>query len=158
MRLWIDRLSVFCLLLAASRPLAAQGRPIQVEGAKNLAFGILLAGTPLSVARTDPVGAGQINVAAQPNAQIILQLSPPSVMNGPAGATLPISFSANDAGYSPIGVITSQTAFDPRSSAVVLTNTRNGRGTVYVGGTAQPSASQRPGNYTGVITLTVAYP
>ena len=97
-------------------------------------------------------------MAAQPKHPIILQLALPAVMSGPAGATLPISFSANDGGYSALGTINSQTAFDPRNSAVVITNTSNGRGTVYVGGTAQPAANQQPGNYTGVITLTVAYP
>ena len=104
------------------------------------------------------MGAGQFNVTAQPKHPIILQLTLPAVMNGPAGATLPISFSANDAGYSALGSISSQTAFDPRSSAVVITNTSNGRGTVYLGGTAQPASNQQPGNYTGVITLTVVYP
>jgi hypothetical protein len=110
------------------------------------------------VLRTDPVRAGQINLSAQPQSQIILQLTLPTSMTGPLGATLPIVFGANDAGFSAHGAIGSQVAFDPRSSTVVITNSQNGRGSVYIGGTAQPVFNQAPGTYTGVITLTVAYP
>lgn len=146
------------LLLAAAPPLLAQGRPIRVEGIKPLAFGQILAGAPVPVLRTDPVRAGQINLSAQPQTQIILQLALPAAMTGPLGATLPIVFGANDAGFSPQGAIGNQTAFDPRNATVVITNAQNGRGSVFVGGTAQPAFNQPPGSYTGVITLTVAYP
>jgi hypothetical protein len=146
------------LLLAAAPTLLAQGRPIRVEGVKPLAFGQILAGAPVPVLRTDPVRAGQINLSAQPQSQIILQLTLPAAMTGPLGATLPIAFGPNDAGFSALGAITNQAAFDPRSSVVVITNSQNGRGSVYVGGTAQPAFNQAPGTYTGVITLTVTYP
>lgn len=146
------------LLLLGATPLLAQGRPIRVESAKPLAFGQILAGAPVVVLRTDAVRAGQINLAAQPQSQIILQLTLPASMTGPLGATLPIVFGANDAGFSSLGSIGSQVAFDPRNSTVVITNSQNGRGSVYVGGTAQPAFNQAPGTYTGVITLTVTYP
>ena len=146
------------LLLAGAPPLLAQGRPIRVEGIKPLAFGQMLAGAPVSILRTDPARAGQINLSAQPQSQIILQLTLPTAMTGPLGATLPIVFGVNDAGFSALGAITGQTAFDPRTSTVVITNSQNGRGSVYVGGTAEPAFNQAPGTYTGVITLTVAYP
>ena len=151
------RLTV-ALLLGGAAPLLAQGRPIRVEGIKPLAFGSILAGAPVVVGRADPVRAGQINLSAQPQSPIILQLALPTAMTGPLGATLPIAFGANDAGFSAQGVITNQTAFDPRNSTVVITNAQNGRGSVYLGGTAQPAFNQAPGTYTGVITLTVAYP
>ena len=154
----VGRLLLLPLLaLFAAAPLAAQ-RPIQVEGIKNLAFGLLLAGTPVSVVRTAPVRAGQVNITAQPKSPIIIQISLPASMSGPAGATLPLSFGANDAGYSALGSISSQVAFDPRNSTVVLTNTSNGRGTLFLGGTASPAFNQQPGTYTGTITITVAYP
>ncbi|HEU4829169.1 MAG TPA: DUF4402 domain-containing protein, partial [Gemmatimonadales bacterium] len=120
--------------------------------------GQILGGAPAIVLRTDPVRAGQINLAAQPQSQIILQVSVPASMTGPLGATLPIVFGANDAGFSAEGAIGNQTAFDPRAATVVITNARNGRGSVFLGGTAQPAFNQPPGTYTGVITLTVAYP
>ena len=152
------RLMLVLLLLASAAPLVAQGRPIRVEGIKPLAFGQILGGAPAIVLRTDPVRAGQINLAAQPQSQIILQVSVPASMTGPLGATLPIAFGANDAGFSAQGAIGNQTAFDPRGSTVVITNSQNGRGSVFLGGTAQPAFNQPPGTYTGMITLTVAYP
>lgn len=149
---------ILALLCAGAPPLLAQGRPIRVEGIKPLAFGQILGGAPAVVVRTDPVKAGQINLSAQPQSAIILQLTLPSSMTGPLGATLPIVFGANDAGFSAQGAIGSQTAFDPRNSTVVITNSQNGRGSVFIGGTAQPAFNQAPGTYSGVITLTVAYP
>lgn len=157
MRIPVGRLLFVPLLLGCVGPLMAQ-RPIQVDGIKNLAFGLLLAGAPTSVPRTDPVRAGQVNITAQPKSSIIIQISLPASMSGPGGATLPLAFGPNDAGYSALGAIGSQVAFDPRNSTVVLTNTSNGRGTLYLGGTASPAFNQQPGNYTGTITITVAYP
>ncbi|HLS46978.1 MAG TPA: DUF4402 domain-containing protein [Gemmatimonadales bacterium] len=143
--------------LAGAPALAAQGRPIRVDGIKPLAFGTIVAGTPVSVSRTDPVRAGQIDLTAQPKHPIIVQLSLPAAMNGPLGATMPLSFGANDGGFAAQGAINAQTAFDPRTT-LVITNSQNGRSSVYLGGTTQPSFNQPPGTYTGVITLTVAYP
>ena len=71
---------MLALLLAAAPPLLAQGRPIRVEGVKPLAFGPILGGAPMAVLRTDPVRAGQINLSAQPQSPIILQLSLPAAM------------------------------------------------------------------------------
>ena len=152
------RLAAILALLAVAAPAAAQGRPIRVDGVKPLAFGLLLPGVATTVLRTDPVRAGQFNISAQPNSQIILQLALPTVMTGPAGRTIPLTFGANDAGFSANEVIGSQQAFDPRVTTVVLTNTKNGRGSVYLGGTAQPALNQQPGAYSAVITLTIAYP
>ena len=152
------RLAAFMALIAAAAPAAAQGRPIRVEGVKPLAFGVLLPGVATTVLRTDAIRAGQLNIAAQPQSQIILQLSLPTVMTGPSGRTIPLTFAANDAGFSASESITSQQGFDPRLPTVVITNTKNGRGSVYLGGRAQPAANQQPGNYSAVITLTIAYP
>ena len=152
------RLAAFVALVTAAVPADAQGRPIQVAGVKPLAFGVLLPGIGTTVLRNDAVRAGQFNIVAQPNSQIILQLTLPTVLTGPAGRTIPLTFSANDAGFSASESIASQQGFDPRVATVVLTNTKNGRGSVYLGGSAQPSASQQPGSYSAVITLTIAYP
>ena len=76
---------LLALLCTGASPLLAQGRPIRVEGVKPLAFGQILAGAPVAVLRTDPVKAGQINLSAQPQSQIILQLTLPSSMTGPLG-------------------------------------------------------------------------
>lgn len=158
MRLLVGRLIAVVAIAATPCSLAAQARPIRVDGVKGLTFGVLLGGLPMSIARNDPVRAGQFNLSAQPKSPIILQLTLPSAMTGPAGATIPLVFGGGDAGFSAQESISNQQAFDPRASAVVITNASNGRGSVYLGGTAQPAANQRPGSYTGTITLTVTYP
>ena len=78
----------------------------------------------------------------------------PVVMTGPAAATLPLQFLGSDAGYSQLQSIGSQIGFDPKQP-FVITFSQNGRGSVFLGGTAQPSPTQRAGSYTATITLTV---
>src|SRR5438094_502828 len=78
----------------------------------------------------------------------------PVVMTGPAGATLPLLFGGSDAGYSQSQSIGSQIGFDPKQP-FVITFSQNGRGSVFLGGTAQPVPTQRAGSYTATITLTV---
>jgi hypothetical protein len=77
-------------------------------------------------------------------------------MTGPAGATLPLAFGGNDAGFSVSQSVNNQVAFDPRTP-YQPTLSNNGRGSVFLGGTANPSVGQRAGNYTGTITLTVVF-
>jgi hypothetical protein len=148
---------VLGLATLCASPLAAQGRKIRVDGVRPLSFGQLLAGAPATVLRTDPANSGQFDLRAQNSDQVILTFSLPSSMSGPAGASLPLSFSGSDAGFSTAGSIGSQVAFDPRQS-YVATMSKQGRGSVFLGGTATPAFNQRPGAYSATITLTVMYP
>lgn len=146
------------LVLAGATALPAQrrGRPIRARGVRALAFGTLLPGVPQPVARTDPLRSGQFDVTGRRFSSVQLSFSLPSVMNGPAGATLPLSFSSNDAGYSVSQSVTAQVGFDPRAP-FTATLSHNGRGSVFLGGTARPLPTQRPGSYNGTVTLTVVY-
>ena len=72
-------------------------------------------------------------------------------------AAMPLSFGASDAGYSQSQSIGSQVTFDPRTSFIASTLNQQGRGSVFLGGTANPTTNQRAGSYTATITLTVAY-
>ena len=85
-----------------------------------------------------------------------LSFTLPSALSGPSGATLPLSYTAGDAGYSTNGNIGSQVAFDPRTS-FTTTLSNAGRGSVFLGCTARPAANQRAGSYSAVLTLTVVY-
>ena len=143
--------------MLAVHPASAQGRKIRVDGVRPLAFGSLLGGTPVTVLRTDPANSGQFDLAAQNSDVVILTFSLPSSMSGPSGASLPLSFSGSDAGFSPSQAISAQVTFDPRQS-YVATMSQQGRGSVFLGGTATPAFNQRPGAYSATITLTVMYP
>lgn len=144
---------IFCLALTfgASRSVAAQ---ITVRGVRGLAFGTVVPGIPGQVLRTDPVKSGQFEIQGPFLTFIRLTFTLPTVLNGPLGATMPLSFAANDAGYSISNAIGNQTAFNPAQSYQSLIWI-GGRSGVWLGGRVAPIAGQRAGNYTGTVVLSV---
>lgn len=134
-------------------PSVAQ-RPLTVQGTTSLAFGSLLAGVNKSVLRTDPINSGQFSISGPKSVNVLLTFTLPATMTGPAGATLPLSFGSNDGGWSPPQQIGAQTGFDPRLPYTAPLD-QNGKVSVFLGGTANPTANQKAGSYTGTITLTV---
>jgi len=143
------------LLVATVPPaLGAQGKPLNVTGVRSLTFGVVFPGVPRVVLRTDAANAGQFDIGHAKFSPIQITFALPAVMTGPAGATMPLVFGANDAGYSSPETITSQVGFDPRVPYATALD-KNGRAAVFIGGRAQPLSSQRAGNYTATITMTV---
>jgi hypothetical protein len=144
------------LLFLVHAPLLAQGRPLTVTGTRDLTFGTVIPGVGQPVLRTNPVQSGEFRLRGEKNTAVQFTFVLPVSMAGPAGATLPLSFGATDAGFSASESITSQVGFDPRAAATgQLSN--NGRGSIYLGGTANPGPAQRAGAYSATITLTVSY-
>ncbi len=142
------------LTAAIFAPLAGQ-RPLTVTGIQPLAFGTLIPGIPSQVLRTDPAKSGRFDVGGPHDTQGQVTFTLPSVLTGPAGATLPLAFGGSDAGYSQSQNIGSQVAFDPMQP-FVITFSGQGRGSVFLGGTASPAPTQPAGSYTGTITLNLA--
>jgi hypothetical protein len=135
-------------------PLVAQGKPLTVTGIRGVMFGAVLPGVPRVVLRTDPANSGQFDIKG-PKGNVLLSFVLPLTMTGPAGAQMPLTFGASDAGYSQTQAIGSQVGFDPKQSfTAVIPN--NGRASVFVGGTALPATNQRAGAYTATIILNVA--
>ena len=129
-------------------------RPLTVQGTRSLSFGTLLAGVNKSVLRTDPINGGQLDISGPKNVQVLLTFTLPASMTGPVGATLPLSFGSTDGGWSPPQQVGTQVSFDPRLPFTAPLD-QNGKVSVYLGGTAKPTANQKAGSYTGTITLTV---
>jgi hypothetical protein len=129
-------------------------RPLTVQGTHSINFGTLLAGVNKSVLRTDALNGGQFSISGPKNVNVSLTFTLPATMAGPAGATLPLSFGSNDGGWSPPQQIGTQTGFDPRVPYTAPLD-QNGKVSVFLGGTAKPTANQKAGSYTGTITLTV---
>jgi hypothetical protein len=127
---------------------------ISVRAMRGLSFGTVVPGVPSHVLRTDPVNSGQFEIQGPFLTFIRLTFTLPSVLNGPSGATMPLSFATNDAGYSISNSIGSQTAFDPHQSYTTLIWI-GGRSGVFLGGTVSPIPSQRAGNYSATVVLTV---
>lgn len=135
-------------------PLQAQAKPLTVTGARGLTFGAVLPGVPRVVSRTDPANSGQYDIRGPNRNQMVLAFVLPVAMTGPAGALMPLSFGASDAGYSQSQTIGSQVGFDPKQP-FTATLSISGRGSVFVGATANPATNQRAGAYTATLTLTV---
>lgn len=145
------------LALAGGAELAAQGgRPVRVNGVRPLAFGTVLPGIPRTILRTDPAGSGEFDIRGDRFSPVELTFTLPTQMTGPGGAAMPVAFGGNDGGFSETESIASQVGFDPRQPFLAQLS-KNGKASVFLGGTANPAASQRAGSYTGVVALTVAY-
>jgi len=140
------------LLLGA--PLVAQGHPLTVTGVRGLTYGTVLPGVARIILRTDPANSGQFDIRGPNRSQVLLSFVLPAAMVGPSGALMPLSFGAGDAGYSQSQLIGSQVGFDP-SQPFTATLSNNGRGSVFVGGRANPATNQRAGGYTATLTLNV---
>jgi hypothetical protein len=151
---WIVISGIACAGSGLATPLAAQGRPLTITGARNLAFGAVLPGVPRVVARTDPASSGQFDIRGANRGQVLLSFVLPLSMTGPAGALMPLTFGSGDAGYSQSQAIGSQIGFDPKQP-FTATLSNNGRGSVFMGATANPPTNQRAGAYTATIVLTV---
>ncbi len=119
-----------------------------------MAFGVVIKGVASSVSPNDPVKSGEWTFTAAIGKTIQIAMTLPNRLNGPAGATMPITFGATDGvavGTAPTSV---PVTFDPRvahnfnlvTSATVL---------VFLGGRVTPAAGQTTGNYSNTVILTV---
>src|SRR5438105_14951696 len=104
----------YALLLSATAvvPLAGQ-RPLTVTGIQSLTFGTLIPGIPSVVSRTDAVKSGRFDVGGPHDTQGRLTFTLPSVLTGPAAATLPPTFSGRYAGRSQSQHLGNQVRLDP---------------------------------------------
>lgn len=144
------------LLGGAAVDAEAQGRPLRADGQQALDFGELLGGLAQVVAPTDPVYAARIQISGRRQDDVLVSFLLPAALEGPAGAVVPLMFGPGSAGYAPGQDINSQIAFDPAVSSV-FTLPNNGRGMIYLGGTALPPAQAVVGAYSATITLTLSY-
>jgi hypothetical protein len=138
---------VLVLLLGSSR-LSAQ---VQVTGIDNVRFGNVVRGVPKTVLRTDATSAGRYNITTPGGRLIFISFTLPTVMNGPAGATMPVSFAGTTAGYSDPQTIASQVGFSPASGTLRVST--DGLASVFLGATVNPAAAQTAGSYSAVVTL-----
>lgn len=134
----------------------AQGRPLRVDARQSLDFGTLLAGIPQVILPTDPVGAASLRISGRNRSEVLVSFLLPPALDGPGGAVVPLVFGPGSAGYSPTQNIGAQTFFDP-SVPTPVRLPQNGRGTVFLGGTAHPPPTALPGAYIATITLTISY-
>lgn len=147
----LSSLAAACALLAAASPAAAQ---ITVTGTRNLAFGPVIRGVVTHVLPSDAVKSGQFRFVTAIGNRVRVQFTLPNRLNGPSGATLPISFGTTDGiavGSAPSSIPVTFNPNTAQSFSIVTSTVIN----VFIGGTVSPAAGQAIGAYTNTITLTV---
>jgi len=141
------------LCLVAPRPAIAQ---VSVAGTRDLAFGFLTLGVNSDVPPTDPIKSGQWNLTAPLGQRVQVRLTVPNQLNGPAGATLPLTIKNNYAFLQGTWPGAVATAFNPPGN--VNFRFTGGTGAILrLGGSVTPAANQRTGAYTNsaICTITV---
>jgi len=142
------RLLLGVALLVLPGALRAQS----VTGIRNLTFGTVVPGVPTTVLQTDGVRSGQFRIAGVLIRNVTITFTLPPVMNGPAGATMPLTFTNTSAGFTT--VFQGNTPFNPNTpyNETVFLNA-----TISIGGRVSPSPTQRSGNYSAPIVMTVIF-
>ena len=142
-------------LAGAGTAVCAQN--IQVTGIQGVTFGAMLPGVSRIVSRTDGLNGARFDIKGAGNTRTVeIQFTLPAAMSGPGGATLPLSYTAGDAGFSAQQSVANQIGFDPRTPYTAVLS-GPGRGSVFLGCRATPAANQPAGSYAATLTLTVTY-
>jgi hypothetical protein len=145
--------------------------PIVGTGVKALTFGTISPGTTsvTVLPRTPASGEGRLS-GVRNRRSIAITFTLPAALNGPGGATIPLSFNGNYAGLCEIDnsgqcVIASYFTWNPVTTPTFTdTPERYSPGrklyfydtyAVYIGGRALPAAFQRAGSYSGTIGVTL---
>lgn len=135
---------------------AAVPRPLTANGARDLTFGTVFPGTPVSVSRRDPGRAGLFEIQGLPGMEIRLDLLLPEALRSPDAKLLALGFATGDAGVARSRGAEDSFVFDPRTP-VVSSLSPDGFLVVRLGGTVLPSLQQVSDSYTATVTLTVFY-
>jgi len=147
----LSALAGACALLAMASPATAQ---VTVSGVRDLAFGSVIRGLATQVLPSDAVKSGRFQIQSSNGTRVRMQFTLPNRLNGPAGATMPISFGATDAMLSGNAGNNNLVTFNPNNSQSVQVVPSTPI-IVFVGGTVSPPANQAFGAYANTITLTV---
>lgn len=133
-------------------------QPITIAAGQDLDFGIVLQGTPRTIAST-AAAAGRFDATGSPSANVNVNFTlPTNLING--ANNLPIgtwtgcynqTAAVNSSGCTAIANMAGTTATSFGNVAGV------GRLWVFVGATVSPGAAQAIGTYTNTATLTLTY-
>jgi hypothetical protein len=124
----------------------------------NLSFGAIFPGVPKAVSKYIPGEAAEFHIAGTPNAEVSIDFTLPSYMHT-TGDRMQLIFSttdcAIDSSAAPDQAHPMEDNINPRHTIV----SRLGFSglTIWLGGSVVPTLNQKPGDYSGVIVLTVGY-
>ncbi len=127
----------------------------------NLAFGTVVAGTPLTINPRSSTSAGKFELHGARNAQFSATFTLPTQLQaGAGGPTMAVSFGAGAGCHYDRDQQNKCTLFDPSTPLVQrLRNNPPPNDTyfVWLGGTVSPTPTQQGGVYQGTITITAVY-
>jgi len=127
---------------------------LTATGTNDLNFGTVTAGVPTAPASL-ATDAGRFHITGQASTAVTITFTLPTVLTGPAAATIPITFgSADGLEWNPYPGAFS--TFDPNSAHFT---SLDGAGALDIGisGLVSPPALTVSGSYTGTISMTVTY-
>ena len=128
---------------------------VSVVPIRDLRFGIVIRGVPNSVSPADPVKSGQWYFSTPGiGSRVRVQFTLPTQLNGPSGATLPISFGTTDAILRGTAGSSVNVILNPNVTTT-LTATTSKDANVWIGGRVTPAALQVTGAYSNTIILTI---
>lgn len=138
-----------CALFAGNGPAAGQ---LTLFPRQGLSFGVLTPGVPETVAPTDAARRAELELVGSGDFNLVVQV--PAELVTPEGHALPLQFQAGD------GLIrwrksNNEASFTPGETVTLRIPPGIGGAYVWLGGTAQPVAGQRPGNYSATITVQI---
>lgn len=142
-------------------------QPLTATGNRALQFGVIVPGTTTVTVLPRTASGGEFRIAGVKSRKSIdISFTLPTQLDGPAGASIPLSFNGNFAGLCEIDtsgacVVASFFTWNPVTTPTFRdqpTRYQPGRKVfayddyqVYLGGIASPSATQRQGTYTASI-------
>jgi uncharacterized protein DUF4402 len=137
---------------ASIQALANVFAPITIAGARNLDFGNVFPGVNKAIAVADPT-SGRFDLTGQSSANLNLTFTLPGTLTS-GGNNLTIGTWTGCT--NPTTVVAGCTSIDPTVVSPTAFSAGGGL-VVWVGATVSPTAAQAPGNYTGTVSLSVAY-
>lgn len=159
----VQRAAMLLAALTAGSAIPAQAqnagavvpdRPFMVIGRRDLLFRTVLPGIPTSVRSNDPRFSGEFEIQGPAEASVRVELSLPTALLSPGGATLPISFASDDGSHDFPHGLPHRSIFNPHTPVVAALGP-NGKLHVWLGGTVSPIPGQTSGTYVAAISITV---
>lgn len=146
--------SLLFFVCALAQPLAGQ---TQVSGVRDLTFGIVVAGVPMTVSPNDPVKSGQFYIRYVIGGRAKVNLTLPATLNRVGGGgSMPVSFQNGDAialGTAPGSV---PNPFNPKANLnYIFTGAPDMN--IWLGGGVTPGGAIAPGSYTAPVIITATF-
>lgn len=136
---------------AGATTLAAQAS-LRINVVRSLAFDRLAPGMPTMSRGTVPTDTGVFEVLGPPGTPIEVWFTLPAAFDGPAGATLPLTFDPSSASFSAAQSTADRIPFDPRLRHQFRIPP-SGRMLIFLAGRVLVGSDQAPGQYRASIVL-----